>query len=97
MIQLYAKRTGIKSRIGNHSLCAMGITDYLKRAGSLTEARKMANHADTRITQLYDRREDTASHDEYGENSRNPGVMQLLLGLGTAGIRKTAPAQAGRL
>jgi hypothetical protein len=41
--------------IGNHSLHATGITHYLKSDGSLAEARKMANHADTRPTQLYDR------------------------------------------
>ncbi len=60
-------KAGIKTRIGNHSLRATGITDYLKSDGSLSEARKMANHADTRTTQLYDRRGDTASLDEYGK------------------------------
>jgi integrase/recombinase XerD len=58
LIGRYAKRAGIKTRIGNHSLRATGITDYLKSDGSLSEARKMANHADTRTTQLYDRRAD---------------------------------------
>jgi site-specific recombinase XerD len=67
MIQRHAKHVGIKTRIGNHSMCATGITDYLKSEGSLSEARKMANHADTRTTQLYDRRGDTASLDEYGK------------------------------
>ena len=38
-----------------------------KEARSLSEARKMANRADTRTAQLYDRRGDTASLDEYGE------------------------------
>jgi integrase len=38
-----------------------------KSDGSLSEARKMANHADTRTTQLYDRRGDSASLDEYGK------------------------------
>jgi hypothetical protein len=42
-----------------------GITDYLKSDGSVAEARKMANHADTRATQLYDRRGDSASLGEY--------------------------------
>lgn len=65
MIQRYAKRAGIKTRIGNHSMRATGITDYLKSDGSLSEARKMANHADTRTTQLYDRRSDITSLDEY--------------------------------
>ena len=67
MIQRHAKRAGIKTRIGNHSMRATGITDYLKSDGSLAEARKMANHADTRTTQLYDRRADAASLDEYGK------------------------------
>ncbi len=66
MIQRRARQTGIQTKIGNHSLRATGITDYLKAEGaSLSEARKMANHADTRTTQLYDRRSDAASLDEY--------------------------------
>jgi site-specific recombinase XerD len=67
LIQRHARRAGIKTRIGNHSMRATGITDYLKSDGSLSEARKMANHADTRTTQLYDRRGETASLDEYGK------------------------------
>jgi integrase/recombinase XerD len=67
MIQRHAKRAGIRTRIGNHSLRATGITDNLKSDGSsLAKAREMANHADTRTTQLYDRRADVASLDEYG-------------------------------
>jgi site-specific recombinase XerD len=61
MIQRHAKQAGIKTRIGNHSMRATGITDYLKSDGSLAKAREMANHADTRTTQLYDRRGDVAS------------------------------------
>ena len=41
--------------------------DHLKSDGSLAEARKMAKHADTRTTQLYDRRGDTASLGEYSK------------------------------
>lgn len=65
MSERRAKQAGIKTKIGNHSLRATGITDYLKHEGSLSEARKMASHADTRTTQLYDRRADIASLDEY--------------------------------
>ena len=67
LIQRHAKRAGIETSIGNHSMRATGITDYLKNGGSLSEARKMANHADTRTTQLYDRRADAASLEEYGK------------------------------
>ena len=67
LIQRHAKQAGIKTRVGNHSMRATGITDYLKSDGSLSEARKMANHADTRTTQLYDQRSDSASLDEYGK------------------------------
>lgn len=67
VIQRRAKQAGIKTKIGNHSLRATGITDYLRSDGSsLAEAREMANHADTRTTQLYDRTADVASLDEYG-------------------------------
>jgi site-specific recombinase XerD len=67
LIERRAKQAGIKTRIGNHSMRATGITDYLKSDGSLAKAREMANHADTRTTQLYDRRSDVASLDEYGK------------------------------
>jgi integrase/recombinase XerD len=67
LIQRHARHAGIKTRIGNHSMRATGITDYLKSDGSLAEARKKANPADTRTTQLYDRRGDSASLDEYGK------------------------------
>jgi site-specific recombinase XerD len=56
MIQRHARRAGIRTRVGNHSMRAIGITDYLKSDGSLAEALKMANHADARTTQLYEAR-----------------------------------------
>jgi site-specific recombinase XerD len=65
MIERRARQAGIKTQIGNYSLRATDITDYLKKGASLSEARKMANHADSRNTQLYDRRRDAASLDEY--------------------------------
>lgn len=65
IIERRARQAGIQTKIGNHSLRATGITDYLKSDGSLAEARRMANHSDTRTTQLYDRRSDTASLREY--------------------------------
>lgn len=67
MIQRHAKRAGIKTRIGNHSMRATAITDYLNNGGTLEKAREMANHADTRTTQLYNRSADVASLDEYGK------------------------------
>jgi site-specific recombinase XerD len=65
LIQGHAKRARIKTRIGTHSMRGTGITDYVKSDGSLVEARKMANHADTGTTQLYDPRGDAAAEDEY--------------------------------
>ena len=65
MIERRARQAGIQTKIGNHSLRATGITDYLKSNGSLAEASHMANHSDTRTTQLYDRCSDTASLREY--------------------------------
>ncbi len=65
MIRRRANAAGIETKIGNHSLRATGITDYLKSNGTLEKAQQMANHSSPRTTKLYDRREDEASLDEY--------------------------------
>jgi integrase/recombinase XerC len=64
MIQRRAADAGIKTKIGNHSFRATGITAYLKNGGTLEKAASMANHASTRTTQLYDRRADEVTLDE---------------------------------
>jgi site-specific recombinase XerD len=65
MIQRRALQAGIKTKIGNHSLRATGITDYLKSDGTLEHAQAMANHSSPRTTKLYDRRNDELTLDEY--------------------------------
>jgi site-specific recombinase XerD len=65
MIGRHAKRAGIATRIGNHSLRATGITDYLKHGGTLEHAQQMANHSSPRTTKLYDRRGDEVTLEEY--------------------------------
>jgi integrase len=65
MLQRRVAATGIKTKIGNHSLRATGITDYLKNNGTLEHAQSMANHSSPRTTKLYDRRADETTLDEY--------------------------------
>ncbi len=64
MIGRRAAAAGIATKVGNHSFRATGITAYLKYGGTLEKAAAMANHASTRMTQLYDRRHDEMSPDE---------------------------------
>jgi site-specific recombinase XerD len=64
MIQRRAAAAGIKTRIGNHTFRATGITAYLKNSGKLEHAQTMANHSSPRTTKLYDRREEEISLDE---------------------------------
>jgi integrase len=64
MIRRRASSAGIRTKLGNHSFRATGITAYLKNGGTLEKAAAMANHASTRTTQLYDRRRDEVSLDE---------------------------------
>jgi integrase len=64
MIRRRAEAAGIKTKIGNHSFRATGITAYLRNGGTLEKAAAMANHASTRTTQLYDRRLNEMSPDE---------------------------------
>jgi len=64
MIRRRAAAAEIETKIGNHTFRATGITAYLKNGGTLEKAAAMANHASTRTTQLYDRRQDEISLDE---------------------------------
>jgi integrase/recombinase XerC len=64
MIRRRAAAAGIKTRIGNHTFRATGITAYLRNGGTLEQAAAMANHASTRTTELYDRRRDEMTLDE---------------------------------
>jgi site-specific recombinase XerD len=64
MIQRRADAAGIKTKIGNHTFRATGITAYLKNKGTLEHAQTLANHASPRTTKLYDRRADEISLDE---------------------------------
>ncbi len=64
MVRRRARATGIATAIGNHTFRATGITAYLKNGGTLETAARMAGHASTRTTQLYDRRSDEVTLDE---------------------------------
>jgi len=64
MMRRRAVAVGIKTRVGNHSCRATGITAYLKNGGALENAAAMANHASIRTTQLYDRRQEEINLDE---------------------------------
>ena len=64
MPQRQTRGTGIKTRIGNHTFRATGITAYLKNKGTLEAAQHIANHESPRTTKLYHRRQDEISRDE---------------------------------
>ncbi len=64
MIRHRAESVGIRTKIGNHSFRATGITEYLRNGGKLEVAQQMANHESARTTGLYDRRTDQVSLDE---------------------------------
>ncbi len=64
MIRRRTIAAGVRTRIGNHSFRATGITEYLRNGGKLEIAQRMANHESARTTGLYDRRDDSVSLDE---------------------------------
>ena len=64
MVRRRAAAAGIATKIGSQTFRGTGITTYLKNGGTLEKARDMANHADLRTTQLYDRRRDQVTLDE---------------------------------
>lgn len=59
-----AGQAGVKTKIGNHTFRATGITAYLKNGGTLEMAQHIANHELPRTTKLYDRRVEEISLDE---------------------------------
>ena len=56
--------TGIKTRVGNHSFRATGITQYLKNGGRRELAQQMAAHESPGTTALYDLSDDDVAVDE---------------------------------
>jgi site-specific recombinase XerD len=61
MVRRRAADAGIQTPIGCHSFRATGITDYLTNGGRLEVAQRMAGHANSKTTGLYDRRHDDIS------------------------------------
>jgi site-specific recombinase XerD len=64
MIRRRAFAAGIRTRVGNHTFRATGITQYLKNGGRRELAQQMAAHESPRTTALYDRRDDDVAVDE---------------------------------
>lgn len=64
MIVRRCEAAGITTKAGNHTFRATGITAYLKVGGTMKRAAAMANHTNTRTTQLYDRRAEDVTLDE---------------------------------
>ena len=51
-----AEADGQKAHYSPHSFRATGITNFLENDGTLEAAQRIAGHADSRTTKLYDRR-----------------------------------------
>lgn len=56
MVRRRTAAVGLPPEIGCHSFRGTGITNYLRNGGTIESAAKLAGHASTRTTQLYDRR-----------------------------------------
>lgn len=56
MVRRRTAAVGLPPEIGCHSFRGTGITNYLRNGGTIETAAKLAGHASTRTTQLYDRR-----------------------------------------
>ena len=56
MLKRRLRNAGLSTIYSNHSFRAAGITNYLENDGTLEVAQRIAGHADSRTTKLYDRR-----------------------------------------
>ena len=64
MIRRRADDAKIRTKIGNHTFRATGITAYLQNGGTLEHAQQIAAHESPRTTKLYDRTTDEITLDE---------------------------------
>ena len=55
-IRKRASNAGFLTPVGCHTWRATGITNFLENDGTLEAAQRIAGHADSRTTKLYDRR-----------------------------------------
>jgi hypothetical protein len=60
-----AGAAGIKTKIGNHTPRATGITDYRKSNGTQEHVQQIAIHSSPRTTKPYDWHDDEAPLNEY--------------------------------
>jgi site-specific recombinase XerD len=58
---------GIVGGYSPHSFRATGITNYLENGGTLEVAQRIAGHADSRTTKLYDRRGQKVLRQEFSD------------------------------
>lgn len=64
MIRRRTAEAGFKTKLGCHTIRAIGLTAYLEAGGTLENARAMAAHESPRTTKLYDRTGDEITLDE---------------------------------
>jgi integrase/recombinase XerD len=56
MLKRRLKQAGLPAHYSPHSFRATGITNFLENDDTLEAAKRIAGHADSRTTKLYDRR-----------------------------------------
>ena len=56
MLKRRLKQAGLPAHYSPHSFRATGITNFLENDGTLEATQRIAGHADSRTTKLYDRR-----------------------------------------
>jgi len=56
MLKRRLKQAGLPAHYSPHSFRATGITNFLENDGTLEAAQRIAGHAESRTTKLYDRR-----------------------------------------
>jgi integrase/recombinase XerD len=54
MLKRRLRDAGLSTIYSNHSFRAAGITNFLENGGNLEVAQRIAGHADSRTTKLYD-------------------------------------------
>jgi integrase len=76
MLKRQLKQAGLPAHYSPHSFRVTGITNFLEDDGTLEAAQRIAGHADSLTTKLYDRRDQKVLLEDMERNAEL-GIFQM--------------------
>ena len=96
MLKRRLKQAGLPAHYSPHSFRATGITNFLENDGTLEAAQRIAGHADSRTTKLYDRRGQKVLLEDMGDVAVYTFNLCIIRCAGSRSSNNLLPCQSRR-